>query len=624
MTNNINTEQVLNKIGCHGRLQAFISVLFILIAIMVDYISVSLPIMTTPPIVTFTDEHGVFRHVALEYEYCKYPDLKVDYEKSRSSWSIDFGIYCDKFKVSLISSFFYLGAVMTNIYVFFFTKYSKETTLKICGILYVITNVFIIWADYYKTLIFIACMGFAQLMIYLLRVSILTETTCSEYRSYFINSQFISGILGSLTLSLFLYFDLNWKYNFFILAGFMSIFTMLNFLFVPTNPIYLIINEYYEEAKKSCYYYYEFNKKSIVCLLNATNYDKTENNEDEIKDISEFIKKFENCKLTLDNIDQKTQNQIEIMDESVHDTVSIRSELKSKKISKIENLKKIETESYINDNKELLLNTMNMSKSSQNQDLSIDIDSKNVKDNRPSDENNIDSRNYIRENENNDIKTYENDKKDNNNNEKLLNNSIVNTTGNTSYMLNINQEESTLWFKLKLGIITGTHNIIFQLTYYESKKFANTDGVELVIIIYSIMSVVIILLLGKIMNIELFGRKRTSLIFYTIGVIPRIIDMFSIGFVSIHVYYYLIRVAITLCHVSTNTLVFESFSNKGRIKYYGFIFFIVKIITFFVPYLFEFMSHQTYYIFQITMNIILICFITIFAKETLGKVLNDY
>jgi MFS family permease len=168
--------------------------------------------METPPIVIFKKGEEIISS-QLNYTICKnFPDFKIDYEKSSNSWILDYGIYCDQLKVSLIgSSLFigcFIGALLIN-----YLKYlgSKIGVMISCTVIIFTTPFILIIQNYYVLLISNFFFGFSNLLMIIFRNTIITDITDTKYRSYFININFISqGISDLICFSLFL-FDIGWR-----------------------------------------------------------------------------------------------------------------------------------------------------------------------------------------------------------------------------------------------------------------------------------------------------------------------------------------------------------------------------------------------------------------------------
>ena len=80
----------------------------------------------------------------------------------------------------------------------------------------------------------------------MLRMSILTEITCKEYRNFFINIQFTSGLIASNLISLYKVMDLSWKTYYSVGALFMFLFLIPFIIFFKTNPVYYLVHNKFD------------------------------------------------------------------------------------------------------------------------------------------------------------------------------------------------------------------------------------------------------------------------------------------------------------------------------------------------------------------------------------------
>ena len=73
-----SSEELLGKVGCHHKYQMLISLLFIFIGTLADFTSVFMPMMTSPPKVSFYDENGVKKDVYDKeiYTFWRYWEFK--------------------------------------------------------------------------------------------------------------------------------------------------------------------------------------------------------------------------------------------------------------------------------------------------------------------------------------------------------------------------------------------------------------------------------------------------------------------------------------------------------------------------------------------------------------------
>lgn len=254
-----NTESILELIGCHHRYQIVISLILVIIGLFIDMTINNLSINLTNPIVNYYKEGQLVEEKLNDY-ICKNEDFTINYNKSNINWIIDFEIWCDKTAIAFVTSFFYAGEFLGTLILFIFKDREKEFLLKIFGFTYSLITIVLVIKNYYVLLLFNLIQGICQAPILLLRNSIITEITCTQYRSHFLNIQFLSSVLTPLYCVLMLQTKLDWRFTYIVSGSVGLLFTLTASFILVTNPRYLMIKGDVDGATDNAEFIRSFNK----------------------------------------------------------------------------------------------------------------------------------------------------------------------------------------------------------------------------------------------------------------------------------------------------------------------------------------------------------------------------
>lgn len=204
---------------------------------------------------------GEFVTEQLDYEICKEKGYIVNVEKSANNWLLEFEEErCNKLLVSLLTASFYLGEILGLVVIQFFKNKSKEMMIKVVCFIFILSNALLLIKSYYIVLLFNFIQGLCQTPIAVLRFSTITELTCTDYRSYFVNVQFLSALISPTFLLAMRYYGLEWRLTYYIAGMVMLMANLINTFVVITNPRFLMVNYDEDEATESSEYIRSFNK----------------------------------------------------------------------------------------------------------------------------------------------------------------------------------------------------------------------------------------------------------------------------------------------------------------------------------------------------------------------------
>ena len=601
-----STQEFMSIIGCHNYYQIVLNLIYLMITMISQIPMFYLPYMTSLPIISYKDlENGVYinRNTTLTKEFCTNgTNFEIIKELSLNNWSIEFNLYCDTFRTSLLSSCFYLGSILSYTYIFFFDKNCKESSIKAISFLFTISTALIYIENYYAILIYNIILGFCQLLLSILCLSVVAEISCQEYRSYFTNIQYLASNIGSFIINFLIEYKISWRVCYIGMAIIMLFFNLINLVFIVSNPVYqIIVKKNFNKAKDNALYIMKFNN---------------------IKQIEDVEFDSDQSELEV-NIEDKILKENDLSENLLHKSEKYTNSLLNTYKSKVSKYTNFTKKSNLTINKHTLKDeqlTLFLLSSSKQKSLEIikENDIKKVP------EGFISSTIVVNAFIKHFKQQYENNKKivllNKANNDEIVNVVSSDSSDNNLPKKQINDEDSIL-FKLKLQIILILHLVGQFLVIYESKKFSYGEHIFLIMNMSSILQILVMIFYGYFMNISFIGRKYSYVIMTAFSAIWRIVDLI-LGFYNIFIYY-AVRIFFNNAHISINTLIIESFSNKGRVKYFGLLYFVAKIFVYFTPFIYEYCSQNLFDIILIIIATFAIFIAIFFIEETNGKILKD-
>src|SRR4051812_20610265 len=97
-TSNNSTDKILEIIGNSNKYQYTVAILLFVISLSCEIGYIGIPIMETAPIIQYIDDKGITQKKLMNYSICQFNHTLV-LNESKSTWVLDYDIYCDKFKV---------------------------------------------------------------------------------------------------------------------------------------------------------------------------------------------------------------------------------------------------------------------------------------------------------------------------------------------------------------------------------------------------------------------------------------------------------------------------------------------------------------------------------------------
>ena len=282
-------EKLLTIIGDNKRYQYFLLIIIFMTWIIIDIIPISLPFLEkTYDIIYENSLTGEIIKTSLNYTIC---EKHIQYNITKTynySWTIEFGLCCDKILTGLIGSITFIGAFLGSlIFPIFADSYGRKYTTIIFAILFCfILFLFHFVHNIYVALIFSLFAECFALIYCLGSFVLISEVTSKKLRSIFtsvINSGFcICGITYSF---LYEYID-DWRTVFLISAS-------LTFL--------MIVIYYFLSLESPRYYLAKGDRQGFIVSLskiaNRNNIDISNQLNDPKSDINNLIIQLEENRL---------------------------------------------------------------------------------------------------------------------------------------------------------------------------------------------------------------------------------------------------------------------------------------------------------------------------------------
>lgn len=264
---------LLEKIGGHGKYQILLTINLFFIGIFIDYYLYYTNYMATVPKVDFIVDGITFTSTLNDTICEKY--LFTIRDDSIDSWVKDKNICCNKLLKSFVGESFFFGCLIGSLLVKFIKNLGHKNGMIICCLSICLFSCFLLFQNFYLNLVVNFFFGIANVNVFMIKNTTMTELTDKKYRSFFMYSQFASSIASLLIYYILFKKNIKWIYIYSANAIFLLIFTIINFYFAVENPRFLL-------EKKD-------DEKLIKCVNCINQYNKTfnsfnQNDLDELRD----------------------------------------------------------------------------------------------------------------------------------------------------------------------------------------------------------------------------------------------------------------------------------------------------------------------------------------------------
>jgi MFS family permease len=249
----------LTIVGDNHRYQIVNAMILFIMGFLVDVVYVALPLMeTTPKIREIINGVESQQEQHLKYENCG-QTFRITSDP-KVTWVGDYDIYCDKLYVSLLGTIMCLGGLTGSICVHWLQEKGIKNTVLILCTSSILSVLLIIPTNLFLFYIFLFINGFIGLLMFMVKISIITEITGKLYRSYYNNAVILAGNVTIIFVYITYLNSIYWKYLYFI-SAFVGIFITIAFYFTYTeSPRFLYVRNKREKMIESLLFIARFNK----------------------------------------------------------------------------------------------------------------------------------------------------------------------------------------------------------------------------------------------------------------------------------------------------------------------------------------------------------------------------
>lgn len=210
-------EEGFKLAGTNGSYQYLITFLLLLTSVASNIVTMGIPLMETPPIVE-VETGNTTTVTTINYHICE-ANYTLIKSLSKSSWVTDYGIFCDKFKVSLIGSLYCLGSLVGSMLVHsVLSAKGPKNGLIISAYMFSFTLFFISVMGNHLVVLYscVFLFGLSGLPMFIFKINVISEITSKSNRP-FLNNIIISA--HAIAMMIFYFFFENgvqWRYIFYV------------------------------------------------------------------------------------------------------------------------------------------------------------------------------------------------------------------------------------------------------------------------------------------------------------------------------------------------------------------------------------------------------------------------
>lgn len=518
-----DTEKLLDKIGSKGKYQYILCLLFFIEGLGHDFTTIFLTLQLGYPTGYYVDIKGNKVIGVVDNEFCVLANGKnnitINSVLSIHNWSYIYELHCEKLKTMILSNSLFLGFIIGTLLLTVLNKIRKELLFKIFTLTYCLSINLQYINNYYVLVTMNLLLAITHICSFILRISIISELTDKNNRSYFIGFQILTGIFIGIISGYLYHSGIMFEYIYSAVNGLIFIDFLIIIFYLKTNPRWLLLNNYLIEAIDNATY---------IANINGLIYNDYKVEEVEHYREQDILKKKEINVQSKIGLEQWIRNNYDYLIDT--QTNNIKSNKKSDYIAIRDNINYIKDE----DNN-----------SNYNERLNIEVDS--YKYNRSIFENSVEYALNLTE----------------------IKNLVLMTMLNISFhiVLYLNVFE-IIFYENKNNI----DNNDIKKNYQKSFNLWFT--------ISMILSFFLIILNGYLMN-TMLGRKGTIILSLCLCLITRLFGL-AIGKIPLELYF-IERAISNSTQVPMSTLLMENFNNIKRLKFYSIVSLCALLLTCSVP-----------------------------------------
>ena len=247
-------EILLVKSGLTNKYQFIITFLFTVLFSFCEFFRVSVPFIEAFPFILYNGNS-----IKLNYTLCDeigVSKIKFDSNKSISSLVMDFEIYCDKSKVTLIAIFLYSGMLLGGLFSFLFAdRYGRKHTLLTMIPSYIAFSLafYFLKLNYWISMVLLFLIGSNSYIIMITLLVYICEIVNYKhipiYITIIVSGLPLGGILNNVLFDYFNHSD--WRWVVLIHISLVFVFYVLLLLYIVESPIYYFNNGDFKRFKEN-------------------------------------------------------------------------------------------------------------------------------------------------------------------------------------------------------------------------------------------------------------------------------------------------------------------------------------------------------------------------------------
>jgi hypothetical protein len=270
-------DTIIEKLGGHGKYQIILALNLFLLGTCSDFYYCFITLMETPPVVEYY-ENGEKIISIINYDICK-KNYTIIENLTKNTWVYELDIYCDKLRTSILGCSICFGSLIGAIAMRWFKNFGCKKCLIIFSLMICVSTPLLFFSNYYVFLFCNLFFGWANIALFMIRNTILTEITDNKYRSHFMNVMISTGILSNL-LTYFLFSEnIEWRWVYSGNAIALFVFLIFFIFFSVENPRFYHLKKNMKGLVESTKTIAKINAtlENVEDLLNNVNNEKNEN-----------------------------------------------------------------------------------------------------------------------------------------------------------------------------------------------------------------------------------------------------------------------------------------------------------------------------------------------------------
>ena len=221
-----------------------------------DLLAISLPLIEKASDIEYLDpQTGNLIRTQLNYTSCNWPKDSYNITKIyKHSWTSEFDIECDKFKIGLIGSFTFAGIFTGSLFFkFACDSFGRKKTALFGGMGYTTTLLIFLFSHHFYLNIVLSFIGcFFSVNLALTSYLLVTESVSHHLRGSF-GAVIMTGFSAcGIIYALFFKFLESWRIVFIISSSSTYFFIIIFYLLLQESPIFYVYKGDYKNFIETC------------------------------------------------------------------------------------------------------------------------------------------------------------------------------------------------------------------------------------------------------------------------------------------------------------------------------------------------------------------------------------